>query len=326
MSAAQYTYDWADLAFGSKKPLSSLKATFITMTREISEARFKEILKQYILRGPVVLGFPKEAYVDGFELQSQFKTARYETFASIIEQANARLTHKTYILHYAQKDLVHILPKLHVKHAVFMRGSWLHTFHTTPIYYTLMQNNISYDLISPFTDEPEAKQYAKRLQKKISQATALPETIPVDERVVQEYLKVVASRSFDYSFQTGLLLLRKQKDSYEVLTSAHNKVVPFETYAMHFGAAREMNFSPPHDLNHYDTVHAEVEMLIEAQKQKLDLKGSTVFLNLMPCPTCTRMLCDTDIAEVIYLHDHSDGYALKLLTEAGKKVRRSVLA
>jgi deoxycytidylate deaminase len=67
-------------------------------------------------------------------------------------------------------------------------------------------------------------------------------------------------------------------------------------------------------------------MIIEAQKQKLDLTGTTVFLNLMPCPTCTRMLCDTDIAEVVYTHDHSDGYALKLLTEAGKKVRRSIPA
>jgi hypothetical protein len=89
-----------------------------------------------------------------------------------------------------------------------------------------MSNGISYELISPFIDEAEAKQYAKRMSKKLAQATALPETIPIDDKVIQDYLQQVASRSFDYSFQTGLILVRKEKGSYKVLASAHNKVVP----------------------------------------------------------------------------------------------------
>jgi len=36
------------------------------------------------------------------------------------------------------------------------------------------------------------------------------------------------------------------------------------------------------------------------------------------------MLSQTDIAEFVYQEDHSDGYAIKMLELAGKKVRRIV--
>ena len=50
-----------------------------------------------------------------------------------------------------------------------------------------------------------------------------------------------------------------------------------------------------------------------------------MFINLMPCPTCARMLAMTDIEEFVYSIDHSDGYAVKMLEAAGKKVRRVVV-
>jgi hypothetical protein len=36
------------------------------------------------------------------------------------------------------------------------------------------------------------------------------------------------------------------------------------------------------------------------------------------------MLSETDIEEFVYSIDHSEGYAIKLLEAAGKKVRRIV--
>jgi deoxycytidylate deaminase len=44
----------------------------------------------------------------------------------------------------------------------------------------------------------------------------------------------------------------------------------------------------------------------------------------MPCPACARMLSQTDIEEFVYSIDHSEGYAVKMLEAAGKKVRRIV--
>ena len=135
-----------------------------------------------------------------------------------------------------------------------------------------------------------------------------------------------ARQSYDYSFQTGVALGKAKPGAgnYQYLLSAYNRVVPYQTYAMHNGAARERYFSPPNDLNHYDTVHAEAELFIHAQKQGIGLAGTTVFINLLPCPPCARMLSETDIAEVVYREDHSAGYAIKMLELAGKTVRRLV--
>jgi len=117
---------------------------------------------------------------------------------------------------------------------------------------------------------------------------------------------------------------RRTTEQYELIATSFNRVVPYQTYAMHNGAAREKNFSPMHDLNHYDTNHAEVELIIKAQKLGIDLHGTTLFINLLPCPTCARMFVSTDIAEFVYREDHSDGYAVKMLETAGKAVRRVV--
>jgi deoxycytidylate deaminase len=136
--------------------------------------------------------------------------------------------------------------------------------------------------------------------------------------------QTAAKQSFDYNMQTGVALARHNGTSYELIATAYNGVVPYQTYAMHHGAARERNFSPMHDLNHYDTNHAEVELILKAQKQKLDLHSTTLFINLLPCPSCARMLAHTDIETFVYREDHSDGYAVKMLEQSGKKVIRLV--
>jgi deoxycytidylate deaminase len=133
-----------------------------------------------------------------------------------------------------------------------------------------------------------------------------------------------AKLSFDYTFQCGVVLGRQSKlaEQYIYMAHAFNKVVPYQTFAMQHGSVREAHYSPVNDLNFYDAVHAEVMLMLEAQKRGLDLTGTTVFINLLSCPQCSRMFTQTDIKEVVYREDHSDGYAISLLEMAGKTVRR----
>jgi deoxycytidylate deaminase len=93
---------------------------------------------------------------------------------------------------------------------------------------------------------------------------------------------------------------------------------------MHHGYAREINFSPANDLNYYDTNHAEVEAVIAAGEQGIDLAGTTLFINVLMCPTCSRLFTSTGIAEFVYREDHSAGYAIQMLQAAHKTVRRLV--
>ena len=313
-------FDWNDLAFASKKPLSSLKATFIAAPREISPARFTQLIKEYLPKGNIILGLAKESFVLGFEGQPQFRMLALETVKGIIDKVNnSPSKYKIAILSYAQRDLIHIINKLDARGFIGVNGSWKYSFHTQPPYYALMQRGIPYQLVSPFADEIEAKHFAA--QTKLFQP---PTSGTYSDQEMLDIAATAAKQSYDYSFQTGVSLGRKKGGKYTLLATTFNPVVPYQTYAMHSGASREVNFSPPHDLNHYDTTHAEVELLIKAQKESINLAGTTLFINLLPCPACARMLSQTDIAEFVYKEDHSNGYAVKMLELAGKKVRRVV--
>lgn len=330
MTAANYIFDWTDVAFGDKKPIKALKAIFIAAPREISQARFKQLIKTYLPQGNIVLGLSREPYVAGFEGQPQFRMLQASAMQKIIDRVNSAASpHKIYTLHYFQRELPFLLEKLVFKKALFVNGSWRYAFHVSPAYYILASKQLPYQLISPFTDEAEAKRYEQ---------TTLAEIARLDSEMAfpgaysdAELLAIAqksATRSFDYGFQTGLALgepMPGEPGKYRLLVATYNKVVPFQTYALLHGASREVHFSPPNDLNHYDTVHAETCLLIEAQKAGHNLAGTTLFINLLPCPPCARMLSQTDINEFVYSIDHSDGYAVKMLEAAGKKVRRIVL-
>lgn len=313
-------FDWNDLAFASKKPLNDLRATFIAAPREMSKVRFTQLVKEYLPKGNIILGLAKEEYVLGFEDQPQFRMLDIQTVQPIIDKVNnSPAKYKIATLAYNQRDLLHVITGLSIRRFIGVRGSWKYSFHTQPPYYALMKKGIPYELISPFASEEEAKEYAAK-----TKLLTPPTSGMYDEREMLNIATQAAKQSYDYSFQTGVSLGRKKGKKYELLATAFNPVLPYQTYAMHFGASREVNFSPPHDLNHYDTTHAEVELIIKAGREKINLKGTTLFINLLPCPACARMLSRTDIEEFVYTEDHSDGYAVKMLELVGKKVRRVV--
>jgi dCMP deaminase len=319
---SSYIFDWADIAFGSKKEINSLKPIFIAAPREMSEKRFTQLIKTYLLKGNLVLGLAKEPYIAGFEGQPQFSTLQFNTIKGVIDKVNtSKSPHKIYSLTYYQRETAYVFEKIKWQRAVLVNGSWLYAFHTQKPYYILVNKNIPFEYVSPFSGEDEARTYEMQKQKSLIR----PDTKGVfSESQIIGVANEAAKASYDYNFQTGVALGRKNGKGYEVLATAHNAVVPFETYALHYGASREQNYSPPNDLNHYDTVHAEVGLILRAQKEKIDLKNSTLFINLLPCPVCSRMLSQTDISEVVYQQDHSDGYAVKILEAAGKTVRRVV--
>lgn len=324
----QYRFDWADLAFSSKKPLTELSATFIPAPRGISEARFRQLVKDLLPNGNIILGIAKEDFIDGFAGQPQFATLQSETVTKIIDKVNQSPSkYKIYCLLHFQRETNFISEKIKPKRVVLIRGSWLYAFHTTSLYYTLAKFDVPYEIVSPFEDEDEAKSYSNeiggRLKKSAEQRIRGQKNL--SDTAVFELLTSVAGVSFDYNFQTGLILAKKQGSTYTVIDYAHNIIVPYETYALHHGASREVNFSPPQDLNHYDTVHAEVSIALQAMQEKRTLDGLSVFINLLPCPPCSRLLSQTGISELVYSLDHSDGYGLKLLESSGKTVRRVII-
>lgn len=318
---SNYELNWAGLAFNSKKPLKELKATFILAPREMSKKRFTQIIKEYLPVRNIVVGFAEEDFIRGFNGQPQFKTLKYADVKDIILKVNnSKSPNKITALFYNQSAIMHILDKVHFKKVLLVNGSWQFSFHLRLEFYTIALNNIPFEFISPFESEAEAREYANNFKVNLDCKDDLLTDIEM-MRLANE----TAKYSFDTAHQTGVSLGKKKLDGkYRPLMRSFNKVVPYQTFAWHFGASRERHLSPPGDLNHYDTVHAEIMLPIEAQRRKLDIKETSLFINLLPCPTCARMLCETDIDEIVYSLDHSNGYAVALLERAGKKVRRLI--
>jgi len=313
--------NWSDIAFGSKKILRELNAIFIPIPREMSGKRLAQIIKTYLPIGNIVFGCTDELYIEGFEGQAQFKTLRPESVAGLVEKVNnSAIPNKIMILHCQQSDILSIYKKVKFRLVLLVNGSWKYSFHCRPEYYTLVSQNIPFEFISPFTSEDEAKQYADNfiIQKFDSNDRSYSDI---------EMLRIAnqsATSSFDNAFQVGAALAQKTGEKYKLIATSFNKTVPYQTFAWHHGALRERHLSPSGDLNYYDTVHAEVMLLLHARKDELALKNKSIFINLLPCPSCARMLCETDIEEIVYSLDHSDGYAVALLEKAGKSVRRIV--
>lgn len=318
-------FDWDELAFNSKKPLRELKATFIAAPRELSRKRFEQLVREHLPKGNIVVGIAKEDFIDGFEGQPHFRTLQLKPIQPTIKKVNAsKSPHKIAVLHYHQRNTKHVCEKIAFRQVILVNGSWHSSFHTRPEYYVLVNQRTPFKLVSPFCDQAEAKAFDRRQAPKLANLYADQKRGVVSAEQMLGWASNISCRSYDYCFQTGVSLGKKSANKYKPLLAIWNKIVPYETFAMHHGASRERNFSPPHDLNHYDTVHAEVELVMEAQKHRIDLHGTTVFINLLPCPACARMFADTDIAELVYKHDHSEGYAVAMLEESGKKVRRIV--
>nr|AIA10750.1 cytidine and deoxycytidylate deaminase zinc-binding region [uncultured bacterium] len=313
------------MAFGSKKPLKELKAIFIAAPREMSAKRFTQLIREYLPQGNIVLGISAEPHVLGFEGQAQFEMLPAASVQPIIDKVAASgATNKVYTLEYSQRDLPYILEKVRFKQVLLVNGSWKYSFHLHPAYYVLAQSGTPFTYVSPFYDEDEARAYEKAKQKHV-----IRPSVKIGEKYKEsELLGVVtdaARSSYDYSSQVGVVLAKKRQGKYRLMAWAHNKVVPYQTYAMHHGASREQNFSPANDLGHYDTVHAETMLVLGSRQLNFDLAGTTLFINVLPCPSCARLLTQTDIHEIVYSEDHSEGYAVKLLEASGKKVRRVVL-
>lgn len=312
--------EWATFTDSDKRSSRDMHATFVLAPRELSKARTTQLLKDLLASTHVIFGISQEDYVAGFEQQPQFAMLRPEDVLPFEQKvSSARSSHSLTVLIYPQSQVDEVIRAIRPARVIVVRGSYQHAFHRRSTHALLNKRAIPYELVSPFCDEDEAVEYLKRVE------TLLPDfkQNTGDETVMFQVADVIAKRSFDYSFQTGVVLAARQNDgSYTAIDAASNEVVPYQTYALHHGNAREMHESSFQDTTHYDTIHAEMNLLVRAMRMGHSLAGKALFINLLPCPHCARVLAKTGIVELVYRTEHSGGYAVELFKKTGIKTRK----
>lgn len=71
-----------------------------------------------------------------------------------------------------------------------------------------------------------------------------------------------------------------------------------------------------------EVIHAEVNAVLKAAKEGVSCYGSTVYVTLSPCVSCSAMLINAGISRLVYLDSYRKTEGLELLEKAGILVER----
>ena len=78
------------------------------------------------------------------------------------------------------------------------------------------------------------------------------------------------------------------------------------------------HFKPSECLVTKNTViHAELNVILHAARQGVSVKGSTIYISLSPCASCSAMIAQAGIKRVVYKEDYRDVSGIALLKEHG---------
>lgn len=308
--------------------VKKLPTLFIAGSRELSNKRILSLFKRYSSKYSLIWGVYSEEFIKEFENQPQFRTLqkeKLEKFKAVIEKVNPNFANKIEIIEYSQDEEIEIIKKIKPDKVIFIYGSWKIAFHRRPLFEFLEKEKVEFSIKSPFLDEDEARDISKKIipevknfvEKEISQIKKAN-----DDKYFLQVADTMSKQSFDYTWQTGAVLEKEGK----IIIKGHNVILPYETHIFHYGSLKEQGLGKfsrahMHDLNVNDTLHAEMDIVAQALQNNIDMKYSTLYINLMPCPNCARLLCTTGIKKVVCRHEHFGGLAGKLFEEMGIEVK-----
>lgn len=64
-------------------------------------------------------------------------------------------------------------------------------------------------------------------------------------------------------------------------------------------------------------IHAELNAILHAARQGVSVKGSTIYISLSPCASCSAMIAQAGIKRVVYEEEYRDTSGINLLKAHG---------
>lgn len=312
--------DWNKLRDKDKKKLSEVKSiAFIAGPVCVSKRRIKQIVAD-LAGARLLFGCLKDEGIPDLEGSLHFQPLELKELTKALDKKL-----NVSILCHFHKDIKHIIKELKPSKVLFVNGSWKGQIHYRSEYWKAVDVGAKIELISPFMSDREAKNYERRAK---SGERGAKQLYKKRERYSDEQLIELAWEirkfSWDWIGQIGAVLARKGK----VLAVAWNRVLPYEAYQMHVGSPREAKQIPSQEMLETQlTNHAECEILEIARRNNINLNGTSIYINLFPCPICAKNLSRTEIERIVYSQDHNLGNDIgyKILEMSGKKIKRIVV-
>ncbi len=64
-------------------------------------------------------------------------------------------------------------------------------------------------------------------------------------------------------------------------------------------------------------IHAEQNAIIQAAKLGVSIDGATLYCTHFPCTICAKMIINSGIKRLVYIHPYPDDFSVSLIKEAG---------
>ena len=65
------------------------------------------------------------------------------------------------------------------------------------------------------------------------------------------------------------------------------------------------------------TIHSELNAILHAARQGVSVKGSTIYITLSPCLSCSAMIAQAGIKRVIFKESYRDTSGIEILKQHG---------
>lgn len=147
---------------------------------------------------------------------------------------------------------------------------------------------------------------------------------PTWDQYFMEIAKLTACRSTCVKRQSGAVIVRDRR----ILCTGYNGAPSGMPHCTDVGCLRdELGLRPGENLEICRGLHAVQNAILQAAIMGVAIKGSIIYTTHAPCITCTKMLVNAGITEVVSLRAHlephtlSDKLALDLLSEAKIRLR-----
>ena len=141
---------------------------------------------------------------------------------------------------------------------------------------------------------------------------------PTWDEYFMEISKLVAKRSTCLRRQVGCVLVKDK----QILATGYNGAPAGLNHCLDIGCIRDKLNIPSgerHELCR--AVHAEQNAIIQAAKHGVAVDGATLYITILPCKLCARMLINAGIKCVVYEGNYPDADSITLLRNAGIAVR-----
>ena len=73
---------------------------------------------------------------------------------------------------------------------------------------------------------------------------------------------------------------------------------------------------------HWYVLHAEANAILKLASSTQSAKGATLYLTLSPCKECSKLVLQSGISRLVYIHDYKDNDGISFLENHGIEIVR----